>query len=243
MCGSLSIAICEDVPAERELLLSLARDWARGAGARVFLEAFASAEALVFHRAGGKEFDLLLLDIGMRGMSGMELARELRAQGCGAQIVFITGYADCMAEGYDVGALHYLLKPVSREKLFSVLDRARAHLPKPRRAVLLPCGDGVARLFAEEILYAEVFSHSMVFHADGTHFEARMTVAQAQAALGEGFVRCHRSYIVNLCRVRQIRKTDLLLDDGRTVPLARRAWPEVNRAFLTLCREEIHEDP
>ena len=64
-----------------------------------------------------------------------------------------------------------------------------------------------------------------------------------QAALGEGFVRCHRSYIVNLCRVRQIRKTDLLLDDGRTVPLARRAWPEVNRAFLALCREEIHEDP
>ena len=180
MCGSLSIAICEDVPSERELLLSLARDWARGAGAHVSLEAFASAEALVFHRAGGKEFDLLLLDIGMRGMSGMELARELRAQGCGAQIVFITGYADCMAEGYDVGALHYLLKPVSREKLFSVLDRARAHLPKPRRAVLLPCGDGAARLFAEEILYAEVFSHSMVFHADGTHFEARMTVAQAQ---------------------------------------------------------------
>lgn len=75
MCGSLSIAICEDVPAERELLLSLARDWARGAGAHVSLEAFASAEALVFHRAGGKEFDLLLLDIGMRGMSGMELAR------------------------------------------------------------------------------------------------------------------------------------------------------------------------
>ena len=97
MCGSLSIAICEDVPSERELLLSLARDWARGAGAHVSLEAFASAEALVFHRAGGKEFDLLLLDIGMRGMSGMELARELRAQGCGAQIVFITGYADCMS--------------------------------------------------------------------------------------------------------------------------------------------------
>ena len=118
MCGSLSIAICEDVPSERELLLSLARDWARGAGAHVSLEAFASAEALVFHRAGGKEFDLLLLDIGMRGMSGMELARELRAQGCGAQIVFITGYADCMAEGYDVGALHYLLKPVSRESSF-----------------------------------------------------------------------------------------------------------------------------
>ena len=173
MCGSLSIAICEDVPSERELLLSLARDWARGAGAHVSLEAFASAEALVFHRAGGKEFDLLLLDIGMRGMSGMELARELRAQGCGAQIVFITGYADCMAEGYDVGALHYLLKPVSREKLFSVLDRARAHLPKPRRAVLLPCGDGAARLFAEEILYAEVFSHSMVFHADGARWRRR----------------------------------------------------------------------
>ena len=73
--------------------------------------------------------------------------------------------------------------------------------------------------------------------------KAKFEGLYGQAALGEGFVRCHRSYIVNLCRVRQIRKTDLLLDDGRTVPLARRAWPEVNRAFLALCREEIHEDP
>lgn len=131
MCGSLSIAICEDVPSERELLLSLARDWAR-ARARTFpSRRLPRRRRLSFTAPGGKEFDLLLLDIGMRGMSGMELARELRAQGCGAQIVFITGYADCMAEGYDVGALHYLLKPVSREKLFSVLDRARAICPNP----------------------------------------------------------------------------------------------------------------
>ena len=128
MCGSLSIAICEDVPSERELLLSLARDWARGAGARVFLEAFASAEALVFHRAGGKDFDFLLLDIGMRGMSGMELLRRLR-RASDVPVIMVTARDAVMDKvtGLDTGADDYITKPFEIEEL---LARIRAALRK-----------------------------------------------------------------------------------------------------------------
>lgn len=69
-------------------------------------------------------FDILLLDVEMSGMSGLELARRLRADGDHAQLAFITSHFEFVGEGYEVEALNYLMKPVTREKLFAVLSRA-----------------------------------------------------------------------------------------------------------------------
>lgn len=90
-----------------------------------------------FCYAEDKSFDLLLLDVEMPGTDGVTLAKTVRQENEAVQIVFITGYSDYIAEGYDVAALHYLVKPVSREKLFAVLDRAwekhrrNARVPEP----------------------------------------------------------------------------------------------------------------
>lgn len=85
---------------------------------------FSSAEAFIFHCVENKEYDVLLLYIEMGNMDGVTLARQIRKSNKNVQIVFITGYSDYIAEGYDVEALHYLMKPLKDEKLFDVLDRA-----------------------------------------------------------------------------------------------------------------------
>ena len=87
-------------------------------------EVFASAESFLFRYAEDKEWDILLLDIEMGAMDGVTMAKKVRAHNEAVQIVFITGYSDYIAEGYEVAALHYLMKPVNREKLMAVLDRA-----------------------------------------------------------------------------------------------------------------------
>ncbi len=102
-------AVCDDRPEDSRLVARLASRWARQAGAEAEIESFPSAEAFLFRYEEKKDFDVLLLDIEMTGMDGVELARTVRRDNEAVQIVFITGYSDYIAEGYEVSALHYLI--------------------------------------------------------------------------------------------------------------------------------------
>ena len=119
-------AICDDRAEDAQLVAQYVREWGESREESVALEMFPSAEAFLFAYDEDKNFDLLLLDVEMGGMDGVTMARRVRAENTAVQIVFITGYTDYIAEGYDVAALHYLVKPVREEKLFEVLDRAAA---------------------------------------------------------------------------------------------------------------------
>ena len=111
-------AICDDRAEDAQLVAQYVREWGESREESVALEMFPSAEAFLFAYDEDKNFDLLLLDVEMGGMDGVTMARRVRAENTAVQIVFITGYTDYIAEGYDVAALHYLVKPVREEKLF-----------------------------------------------------------------------------------------------------------------------------
>lgn len=127
-------AICDDRAEDAQLVAQYVREWGESREESVALEMFPSAEAFLFAYDEDKNFDLLLLDVEMGGMDGVTMAKRVRAENTAVQIVFITGYTDYIAEGYDVAALHYLVKPVREEKLFEVLDRAAAKLRADSRA-------------------------------------------------------------------------------------------------------------
>ena len=124
------IAVCDDSAADREFLTDLTRRWAEARGHRLELRGFVSAEEFLFQCGDGGGFDMVLLDIEMVSMNGVALAKEIRKDNESVQIIFITGYSDYIAEGYEVAALHYLMKPVKEEKLFQILDRAVMKLQK-----------------------------------------------------------------------------------------------------------------
>lgn len=110
-------AICDDRAEDAQLVAQYVREWGESREESVALEMFPSAEAFLFAYDEDKNFDLLLLDVEMGGMDGVTMAKRVRAENTAVQIVFITGYTDYIAEGYDVAALHYLVKPVREEKL------------------------------------------------------------------------------------------------------------------------------
>lgn len=112
------IAICDDSEIDRQYVLNLVQSWADKEKHELNIETFSSAENFLFYYAEQKDFDILLLDIEMGQMDGVSMAKQLRKENDTVQIVFITGYSDYIAEGYDVAALHYLMKPVKEEKLF-----------------------------------------------------------------------------------------------------------------------------
>lgn len=114
-----SIAICDDSKTDAALVQSFLLEWAKQRGTEVEIEVFPSAESFLFRYDEYKAFDILLFAVEMSGMDGVSAARKVRRENAAVQIVFITGYSDYIAEGYDVAALHYLMKPLNKEKFFS----------------------------------------------------------------------------------------------------------------------------
>lgn len=235
------VAICDDNRIDADYVTGMLKDWAAARGHLVHPAHFESAEEFLFHYAEEKDVDILLLDIEMGGMDGVAMAKKVRQDNDAVQIVFITGYPDYIGEGYEVSALHYLMKPVGKEKLFTVLDRAISNLQKKRKAVMLPVDGELRRVQVEDIKYVEAFSHSVSVVTVAGIYELRKALSEMEALLGEDFVRCHRSYLVNLQFVSGLSKTRVSLDDGMEIPLSRSAAASVHRAFVSYYKGEEHE--
>lgn len=133
MCQTYRIAICDDLATDRNYLSSLCEIWGSHNSYHIQISEFTSAENFLFHYAEKKDFDILLLDIEMGAMDGVTMARKLRQDNQTIQIIFITGYADYISDGYEVDALHYLMKPIQEEKFFTVLTVQSRSLSKTKR--------------------------------------------------------------------------------------------------------------
>ena len=237
MDTNIKIAICDDEHQQTEYIKMLVNKWADEHNIKAAVKTFGSAEHFKSEWNKIKNFDILLLDIQMNGQNGVELAREIRQSDTELSIVFITGFADYMSEGYDVSALHYLMKPVKESKFFEVLDKALGELKKKRRTprvVVFPKTGGDVKLTADNIIYAEVLSHMVILYLlNGKTEEFQMRISDMEELLGDGFFKCHRSYIVAMKYVRRVTKTAMILDDGHEIPLSRNLYDDANQAFIS----------
>lgn len=224
-------AICDDNPADIAYVTELIEKWNQRAGFVLEIKSYLSAEAFLFAYEEDASVDVLFLDIEMKEMSGVELARLLRQKGARLQIVFITGYMDYIAEGYDVEALHYLIKPVTGEKLEAVLDRAAERLKTREHLLILPLPDGIVRLPLYEIRYLDVWKNYVTIHA-GEEYSVKRTLNELEGELDDGFYRIHRSYIVGLKFIKKISRTEVTLKDGTALPLSRKMYEGLNQALI-----------
>lgn len=228
---NLRIAICDDSAADRDYLAGLARRWAGQRLHTVQLALYPSAESFLFAYAEDKTVQILLLDIEMGQMDGVTMARTLRKDNDGVQIIFITGYSDYIADGYEVEALHYLMKPVDEDKLFSVLDRAADKLCRNEQFLTLELSGETVRLPVYQIRYAEVQGNYVTVHAK-SDYTAKMTLSELETRLDDSFFRLGRSALVNLGYVARVTKTAVTLNDGSVLPLPRGAYDRINRAII-----------
>ena len=149
------------------------------------------------------------------------------------QIIFITGYSDYIAEGYEVAALHYLMKPVKKEKLFSVLNRAADKVQKNETVLNLESGGEMVRIPIHQLRYADVMGNYVTLHAKEEYI-VKMTLGELEKQLDERFYRAGRSVIVNLTAIARVTKTEIKLSDGTAIPLPRGAYEGVNRAIINM---------
>ena len=227
------LAVCEDDEMIRKELCGLCGGILDEEGVSHEITVFSSAaevEAALYEK--GEVYDLLLLDIVMPGMSGMEFAQALRQRRNRTSIIFVTGNEEYLLEGYSVQPVQFLLKPVSREILAGAIrtDLELNHRPK---SMAVKIGSKTVNLTLADVEYIESLNHSITIHQGGTERSYFYSLGEIERALpAEQFCRCHNSYIVNLDWVDSISRTAVGLRGGERIPVGRTYYKRLQSSFI-----------
>lgn len=225
----IRIAVCEDEQILLEQLTDDIKNILNKHSVIYSVKAYANGNALLAH----KEFDILFLDIAMQPITGLELAKRLRARGDESKMVFITAHRQYAIDAYDVQAFHYLIKPVDLKKLEAILLKLCSLLKGEYDQALSVCqGTMRRRIPFEQILYLEVINRKIYLHKNNESVPFYGKLNEIEPMLPDSFFRCHRSYIVNFDHVKYYKKETIWLDNEYTVPLSRRRHQAFGLAFM-----------
>lgn len=234
----IKIAICEDDKAQLDYIRTIVSRWAQGRHTDCEVDGYDSAEQLVYSFDHDFPYLIYILDIQMKKMNGMELARKIREGDRQAVIIFITGLQEYALEGYEVGAARYLIKPVKEEEFCVLLDEiVEEKLPETEKYFILERHDRTLK-----IPYGDIWSiESQGHYVEMAYREEKM---RWKAGFGEiksefeenGFVMTRRGVLVNLERIARVGRTECVLDNGESVSVSRNQYKAVNQAFIEYYR-------
>ncbi|MCR5101540.1 MAG: LytTR family DNA-binding domain-containing protein [Butyrivibrio sp.] len=178
------------------------------------------------------QYDILLIDVDMPGMNGIEMAKVIRKRDPYVTIMFVTNLAQYAIYGYDVEAIDYVLKPVAYPEFSQKLKKAvRIAKNKQNLKVVLTTTEGVRSVKLYDIGYVESNSHYLYYHVKGEILKVRDKIANAEEELTKyGFYRINNGYLVNMKKITYIGKTDVTVD-GDNLPVARQRRVDFLRTF------------
>lgn len=189
--------------------------------------------------------DILLLDIQMDGMSGMEAARTLRKKSCDTVLIFITAMEEYVFEAFDVGAFHYLVKPFSDDKFAEVLikateevrERQKNYVKKSEHHIIIQDGITRIRIDTDDIVYAEVLNRTVTIHLKDNDISYRGSIGQLAGKVGSGFFQTHRAFLVNMKYVKSYSSAGIETSRGKAA-VARGNLKAFVKAFMEYMRND-----
>ena len=228
------VAICEDERYILEELRKKVEKYINRKSLDASIKTFTSGEELLKAK---KKFDIILLDLMLPGIDGLEVARQISGR---SRIIFVTSYREYAVEAFDANAVHYLVKPVTEERLFSALDRAVNQTEQMDNQALTLIKSGKTQvIFIRDILYCEVFNHQVRIHTVHGTYDYFGTLDMLETKLDERFFRCHRSFVVNMSCVAGQEKGVAILTNGERIFISRRKQTDFIQRLLNFLKSEV----
>lgn len=185
------------------------------------------------------EYDIVLLDIEMPILDGMETAKKLRKTGSSSNIIFVTNMSQYALKGYEVDAIGYLVKPIMYFGLRETLKRAlsRMKLYKAENVnIMLTTKQDVTVIPSSTVYYIEVQNHDLIFHTEKGEIKSRRTLKEIEDQLEVmSFARCSNSYLVNLKYVESISINTIKINNTE-LPISRTKKKEFVQKFMSHTR-------
>lgn len=188
-----------------------------------------------------KDYHILLIDILMPGINGIETAREIRSFNPNINIVFVTNSPEFAVDGYSVRAFDYILKPVTEKKLFGVMDELMKRIVRNEEMLILTSHFETLRLPFSNIEFVEIFNKKILIHLDdGTVKEKSGTLSDCEKKLSahREFIKVHRSYVVNMDCILSLTKDGIITYTDKKVPVSRLLYNEVKQKYIEYLFEE-----
>ena len=235
----MRIAICDDDALELKKIKEtvLAFISAKQTEAEITLETFLSGPNLLNFMNGSTPFDLIVLDILMPHMTGIEVATQIRKTNNDCKIIFLTSSPEFAVNSYKVNAFYYLLKPFQEQELLSLLDKALISIhDEQSKSVVIKGKSGLTRIPIHMIEYVESVKHTLNFHLRGGETAscyARMAEFQEYLLSDGRFVQCHQSFIANMSLIAQITGKYFVMQDKTLIPISRLLYPQVKQAYIS----------
>jgi DNA-binding LytR/AlgR family response regulator len=235
---AVRVAVCDDDVLELKKIEAAMLEFisSKQAEADITLNTFSSGIELLNYINNTASFDLIVLDILMPYMTGIEVATQLRKTNNDMKIIFLTTSPEFAVNSYKVNAFYYLLKPFQKQELISLLDKALVSMQSDSSSSIVVKGKaGLIRIPLHMIEYAESVKHTLNFHLRGGE------TASCYAKMGDyseallndiQFVHCHQSFIVNMGRVAQITAKCFIMQDQTQIPISRTVYPQVKQAYI-----------
>ncbi|MXP76779.1 response regulator [Lachnospiraceae bacterium WCA-9-b2] len=238
----MKIAVIDDEKMELSYLSEAIRGYLSEAG---YLEnrvdTFQSAEEFfgVWEVQG---YDLILMDIYMDGLSGIDAARRIRRLDADVRLVFCTISNGFASESYEVGAHYYLQKPVSKQRISDMFKRLKMEEYETGRFVILPDGQ---HMVLRNIIYTEYGNHIVtVYNKKGEDIRTRITQTEFEKLICEYpyFWRCAKGIVVNFYEVEEFGGHFFEMSNGKKVYMSRRREKEVQKAYMEFCFEQTRRE-
>lgn len=228
----LSVAVCDDLAEERLQMCRMVQSYCHRRGIELRLEPLESGEAFAAVARKGR-WDLVLMDIYMPGMSGIDAARRLRGEDGECLLIFFTTSEEHGIVSYELHASDYLVKPVSQKALDAAMDWCmREHADRFRTICVRSEWESV-EIPLRDIRYIEIRRHTAyICTVDRVIKTPRGMNALEEDIACDDFLRCHRSFLVNMRRIRRMEKRDFVMDNGDLVPIGSSDAAGIRQKFM-----------
>lgn len=234
----IKIAVCDDNKDELSNMAQLIDQYRASKHFNCEYELFLNGLELAYVLEKGRRFDIYCLDILMPGFSGIDLAKEIRTIDKNASILFLTSSPEFALESYSVKASNYLIKPISKEKLFTTFDDIIEDLriKDNEDSIIVKSNEGIEKILTSNLVFAEVIGRNVHYHTlSGKVITCRESFSAVYHNLMKYgcFLKTHRSYIVNMQYIDNIKNNQVSLQTLATVPIAQGKTRELKQQYLS----------
>lgn len=236
----MRIAICEDASKDALHLNAALGRYLNANGLGADIERFESGEAFLAAFTPGK-YQIVFMDIYMErgGMTGMQTAEKVHEADRDAAIIFTTNSDAFGIAGYRV-AVYYILKPVRDAELARAMEKCRAQIERFARTIEIMSARKPVTIRLRDIYYIESQQRACVFVTSTGEIRSNMVFERLSETLDElPFVRCHRSFIVNLTHTADMLNKDFIIQGGYRVPISKTYQQQAQKAFKEFVRAEL----
>ncbi len=238
----LRIALCDDTKEELNRITKYIKEYKAQSDMEIVYDCFGSGAELLARVNTGVFYDLIFLDVVMPVINGIDTAKEIYSKNKATKIIFLTISPEFALDSYSVSALDYIIKPINRESFDRAMQKFRSgYIEKESEKIIIQEKSKIMQIALDMLCYVEVYDHNLIYHlSNGDTVTSRQSLSEIENILtrNKGFVKTHRSYIVNIKYIQKVEMNYITTTNGDKVYVSRKNYTPVSDLFLKYRLEE-----